>query len=218
MASALSHRPVLVIDTAGRWCAGALRCADGRVITHDERMDRGQAERLAPMVEALLGEAGLHPSQLWRIGVATGPGSFAGTRAGTAFARGLALASGAQAIGISSLSAMALEADPDSTGSVFTAHDARRSELVWQVFRRGVADGAVTRSDTDAAKRALAASGADRLTGSGAVLLDPSSAWHDHAPLEALLALCESADAHAPLPSPVYARPPDAALPGGVIP
>lgn len=218
MASAPSHRPVLVIDTTGRWCAGALRCADGRVITQNETMDRGQAERLAPMVEALLGKAGLAPRELWRIGVATGPGSFAGTRAGTAFARGLALASGAQAIGISSLSAMAFEADPDSTHTVFTAHDARRSELVWQVFLCGVADGGVNRSDAETAKAALGASGAARLAGSGAVLLDPASSWHDHAPLEALLALCEAADPHAPLPSPVYARPPDAALPGGVVP
>lgn len=79
------------------------------------------------MVEALLGKAGLTPRELWRIGVATGPGSFAGTRAGTAFARGLALASGAQAMGISSLSAMAFEADPDSTHTVFTAHASART-------------------------------------------------------------------------------------------
>ena len=51
-------------------------------------MERGQAERLAPLVGELLDEAGMVSGELWRIGVATGPGSFAGTRAGTAFARG----------------------------------------------------------------------------------------------------------------------------------
>lgn len=212
-----SHRPVLVIDTTGRWCAAALRRADGRVFQHDEAMERGQAERLAPLVAELLSEAGMRPDALWRIGVATGPGSFAGTRAGTAFARGLALASGAQAVGISSLSALAREADPDGLATVFAVHDARRGELVWQVFERGTVSGEPVRSEGAEAGAAFAASGAGLITGSGARLLDASAGWRDHAPLHALLALCEEADENAPLPSPHYARPPDAALPGGIV-
>lgn len=218
MASDPRHRPVLVIDTTGRWCAAALQLADGRIIQRDEAMERGQAERLAPLVGELLDEAGMTPGELWRIGVATGPGSFAGTRAGTAFARGLALASGAQAVGISSLAAMARETDPEARETVFAVHDARRSELVWQVFESGAAQGEPVRSDVADARAAFTASGAAHLAGSGAQLLDPSATWTDHPPLMALLALTREADGQAPLPSPHYARPPDAALPGGIIP
>ncbi|MFC4726191.1 tRNA (adenosine(37)-N6)-threonylcarbamoyltransferase complex dimerization subunit type 1 TsaB [Glycocaulis abyssi] len=218
MANDTASRPVLVIDTTGRWCAAALQLADGQIIQRDEAMERGQAERLAPLVGELLDEAGMVPGELWRIGVATGPGSFAGTRAGTAFARGLALASGAQAVGISSLAAMAHEADPEGRAAVFAVHDARRGELVWQVFSHGAARGEPVRSDVSTALEALAASGATHLAGSGAHLLDPASPWVDHPPLMALLALTREADGNTPLPSPHYARPPDAALPGGIIP
>ncbi|WP_439632675.1 tRNA (adenosine(37)-N6)-threonylcarbamoyltransferase complex dimerization subunit type 1 TsaB [Glycocaulis sp.] len=218
MASDPLHRPVLVIDTTGRWCAAALQLANGRILQRDEAMERGQAERLAPLVGELLDEAGIAPRELWRIGVATGPGSFAGTRAGTAFARGLALASGAQAVGVSSLAAMAHEADPESRAAVFAVHDARRSELVWQVFSRGAAQGEPVRSDVADARAAFTASGAAHLAGSGAHLLDPASPWVDHSPLMALLALTREAGGDTPLPSPHYARPPDAALPGGIVP
>ncbi|MGY6663429.1 MAG: tRNA (adenosine(37)-N6)-threonylcarbamoyltransferase complex dimerization subunit type 1 TsaB [Glycocaulis sp.] len=218
MATNPANRPVLVIDTTGRWCAAALQLATGRILQRDEAMERGQAERLAPLVGELLDEAGIAPRELWRIGVATGPGSFAGTRAGTAFARGLALASGAQAVGISSLAAMAREADPESRAAVFAVHDARRSELVWQVFSRGAAQGEPVRSDVADARAAFTASGAAHLAGSGAHLLDPASPWVDHSPLMALLALTREAGGDTPLPSPHYARPPDAALPGGIVP
>lgn len=217
MPSAQPHRPVLVIDTTGRWCAAAL-CLEGRMIERNEAMDRGQAERLAPLVSELLEEAGIAARDLWRIGVATGPGSFAGTRAGTAFARGLAVPSGAQAIGISSLAAHAAEADPDGQATVFTVHDARRSELVWQIHRRGRAAGDAVRTGLAEARDAWIASQAEYLAGSGAPLLEPDNAWRDHAPLAALAELCLRASGVAPLPSPHYARPPDAALPGGIIP
>lgn len=216
MSAPAASRPVLVIDTTGRWCAAALK-AGGKVFERHETMERGQAERLAPLVGELLAEAGLHPRDLARIGVATGPGSFAGTRAGTAFARGLALPTGARALGIPSLAALAHEADPACASTVFAAHDARRGELVWQIVERGVAQGEPARTGLEDARDALAASGACVITGSGSALLG-GQGWREHAPLGALLALCELAPDDAPLPSPLYARPPDAALPGGIVP
>ncbi|MGP1276041.1 MAG: tRNA (adenosine(37)-N6)-threonylcarbamoyltransferase complex dimerization subunit type 1 TsaB [Caulobacterales bacterium] len=217
MASARPHRPVLVIDTTGRWCAAALRLEDGQTFRRAEAMERGQAERLAPLVGELLDEAGLPAGALWRIGAATGPGSFAGTRAGTAFARGLALATGAKALGVSSLAAYAREADPDGRHTVFAVHDARRSELVWQVFASGTAQGDAARTGIDAAREAFARAANARLAGSGAALLGGAADAGQHAPLDALLALTLEADDTAPLPSPHYARPPDAALPGGIV-
>lgn len=214
-----SASAILVLDTTGRWCAAGLKRADGQVFTRHEAMARGQAERLAPLVEELLAEAGVTPGDIARIGVATGPGSFAGTRAGTAFARGLALATGAKALGVSSLAAWAYHADPGQTRTVAAIHDARRDELVFQLFTRGAAVSDILRLSIDEARTALAEYGDLVLTGSGAALLgaDPAG-FADEAPLAALMALTESARDDAPPPSPLYARPPDAALPGGIIP
>lgn len=210
---------ILVLDTTGRWCAAAIRRGDGQVFARSEAMTRGQAERLAPLVGELLTEAGVAPGAIARIGVAAGPGSFAGTRAGTAFARGLALATGAKAIGVSSLAAWAHAADPGRARTVAALHDARRGELAWQVFTRGEAVTEIRRLPVEEARAALADFGDVILTGSGAALLgaDPAG-FTDEAPLDALLALTAQAAGDAPLPSPLYARPPDAALPGGIIP
>ncbi|MCC5980949.1 MAG: tRNA (adenosine(37)-N6)-threonylcarbamoyltransferase complex dimerization subunit type 1 TsaB [Oceanicaulis sp.] len=214
-----SASAILVLDTTGRWCAAGLKRADGQVFTRHEAMARGQAERLALLVEELLTEAGVVPREIARIGVATGPGSFAGTRAGTAFARGLALATDAQALGVSSLAAWAHQADPGQTRTVAAIHDARRGEAVLQVFTLGEPVSEILRLSIDDARAALAEYGDVVLTGSGAALLgaDPAG-FADEAPLAALMALTGMADEDAPPPSPRYARPPDAALPGGIIP
>ena len=91
---------ILAIDTTGQGCSVALRAPGQADLVLTEAMARGQAERLAPMVEGILETAGLSPRDLDRIGVCTGPGSFAGSRIGVAFARGLALAVGADCVGI----------------------------------------------------------------------------------------------------------------------
>lgn len=71
-------------------------------------MQRGQAERLAPMVREIMDEAGIAFAALDRIAVTKGPGSFTGVRVGLSFARALALALGKQCIGVSTLEALAL--------------------------------------------------------------------------------------------------------------
>jgi tRNA threonylcarbamoyladenosine biosynthesis protein TsaB len=206
--------PVLALDTTARWCAAAIRLDGGEVVEMREDMARGHAERLAPMVEELLTRAGLAPSALWRIAAATGPGSFAGTRVGTAFARGLALAAGGRAVGVYSLSAWARTADPASSRDVAAIHDARRGEVVIQIFRHGAALGDPERLGVEQAREQLAPDWL--LAGSDAPLLGGTAP--DGPPLAALLALAGELPGDAPPPSPLYARPPDAKLPGGLDP
>ena len=55
-------------------------------------MARGHAEALAPMVQDIMAQAGLGFSQLDRLAVTTGPGTFTGQRVGLAFMRGLRVA------------------------------------------------------------------------------------------------------------------------------
>ncbi len=81
--------------------------AGPRLIGLCEQMQRGHAERLAQMIEDVMTRAELEFSQLGRIAVTTGPGSFTGTRVGVATARALALAADLPLIGVSSLAVMA---------------------------------------------------------------------------------------------------------------
>lgn len=69
-------------------------------------MTRGHAERLFPMIEDVLAEAGIGFGDLTRVAVCTGPGSFTGLRVGVAAARGLALGCGIPAVGITRFEAV----------------------------------------------------------------------------------------------------------------
>ncbi|MEE2565436.1 tRNA (adenosine(37)-N6)-threonylcarbamoyltransferase complex dimerization subunit type 1 TsaB [Hyphobacterium marinum] len=197
---------LLVIDTTGPACSVALRLPGAADRLVSETIGRGHAERLAPMVETLLAEAGILARDLDRIGVTTGPGSFAGVRVGVAFARGLSLATGAPAVGVSTLAVRARQADPTGERRVAIVHDARRGERVVQAFDRGRPAGdpetiAAAEEDGWRARHNL----------------------HDReaeTPLDltVLLDACEMVGEADVPPSPFYARPPDAKLPGGRAP
>ena len=106
---------ILAFDT----CLGAVsvavrwRGAGGEWLmrhAHEVR-ERGHAERLMPMMAEVMEEAGLAFSDIDRIAVTVGPGTFTGVRVGVAAARGLALASGVATVGATSLAVMAHQAD-----------------------------------------------------------------------------------------------------------
>ncbi|MGQ0676762.1 MAG: tRNA (adenosine(37)-N6)-threonylcarbamoyltransferase complex dimerization subunit type 1 TsaB, partial [Rhodospirillales bacterium] len=99
--------PILAFDCAGAACSVVL-WQKGRVLARRAQASRhGQAEILLPMIEAALAEAGLSYGALAAIATTQGPGSFTGLRAGLAAARGLKLATGLPAIGVSTFDAAA---------------------------------------------------------------------------------------------------------------
>ena len=100
---------ILAIDTSAGQCAVALLGA-GEPVSERAEMDRGHAEALFPMIEAVLARAGAAYPDVTRIAVCTGPGSFTGVRIGVAAARGLALSLGIPVIGVSRFEALAAEA------------------------------------------------------------------------------------------------------------
>lgn len=107
---ASSDRPILGFDTSAAHCAAVLLSGDRILAQRTEEMTRGQAERLLPLIEDVLAEAGVAWDEVGRLGVGTGPGNFTGLRIAVAAARGLALALDIPAIGVSSFDAITPEA------------------------------------------------------------------------------------------------------------
>lgn len=121
--------PLLAVDTALGACSVAVLEAD-QVLAHIfEPMDRGHAERLAPMVDEAMKMAGSDFNHIARLAVTTGPGTFTGQRVGLAFMRGLRLALQIPLVGVTTLEAIAAAACAQ-TGQdrVAVVHDARRNE------------------------------------------------------------------------------------------
>ena len=110
---------ILAFDTATDRATSAL-VDDGEVL--GERVSR--ASTLLSDVDALLRQAGAHPRDIDALAIGTGPGSFTGIRIGLAAARGLGLALGVTAAGVSTLDALATGA-PGATPVI----DAKRREV-----------------------------------------------------------------------------------------
>jgi len=125
---------VLAIETALAQCAVCV-LEGGRETVRAEPMAKGHAETLPLMVREALEAAGVAAGDLSRIAVTVGPGSFTGVRVGLAFARGLAVGTPAEAVGISTLEAIARAAGAAAEGEAVAAVvDARRGEAFLQVF------------------------------------------------------------------------------------
>lgn len=188
---------VLAFDTSAAHCAAAL-LRDGRAFLRDEAMDKGQAERLMPLLEELLAEAGIGWHDLTVLGVGTGPGNFTGVRIAVAAARGLALGLGIPAVGVTRLEALAHGLPRPLT----VIEDARRGECYVQHFGT---DGPQT---ARLQPGPVAAGGP--ATGSGAA--DPLPPAMPLALAVAQIAAARAGDG-APRPAPFYLRGADAAPP-----
>ena len=105
---------ILAFDTSGPYCAVAL--AQSGQITHhaSEDMARGQAERLMGLLQETLDHENLAWADLDALAVGVGPGNFTGIRISVSAARGLALALGIPAIGVSTFQAFAPPVGPSS--------------------------------------------------------------------------------------------------------
>lgn len=93
---------LLVIDSATTACSIALADGTRLIAESHEVVGRGHAERLIPMVEALLD--GRRPTAIL---VDCGPGSFTGVRVGLSAAHGMAIGWNVPLTGYSSLAAIA---------------------------------------------------------------------------------------------------------------
>jgi tRNA threonylcarbamoyl adenosine modification protein YeaZ len=193
----LEKRATIAFDCSGPWCAAAL-LVDGKPIQRHEAMEKGQAERLIPLLEELLTEAGIGWCDLGALAVGTGPGNFTGVRIAVAAARGLALALGIPAIGVTRLEALA----HGLPRPLIVIEDAKRGQVYVQAF---TPDGAGAAHLADLAKPVGPATGS--AAGEGA--LPPAMPF-----IEAIARIgAARAGQPQPRPAPFYLRGADAAPP-----
>jgi tRNA threonylcarbamoyl adenosine modification protein YeaZ len=214
---------VLAIDTALEACSAAvLDTARAEIVATENRaMVRGHAEALIPMIARVMAAARIEFSELDRIAVTVGPGSFTGLRVGIAAARAIALAAGKPAIGLTTLSGFAApHIAADDTRSVAAAIDARHEHVYLQVFGPGGRTVVAPRIAPLREAVLAALTGSARIVGSGAELI--AGSWPRTQPPPALVDQrgapdidwiarlgAAAADPHGP-PKPLYLRAPDA--------
>lgn len=215
---------ILALETSMGVCGVAVLRADGdsrAVFAREEKMARGHAEALLPMLAATMQDAKLGFDSLGRIAATLGPGSFTGVRIAIAAARALALVTPAKLWGTDSLTVMARAVVAVAAGGPFTvAVDARGGQLYFGLYSTdGDRLAGPTLLAPDAAAELLPAdlkvavgSGGRRLAEAAlsrglkveAKLpeLEPSAV--------ALAELACAADETLPSLHPIYLRPPDA--------
>lgn len=131
---------ILALDCAGAACSAAIiagpdaqgaRCLTQRV----ERLRRGHAERIIPMVQDCLTDARLTAKDLTAVAATVGPGAFTGIRIGLAAALGIARAVGIPVIGVRVTDALAADVPVDRDRPLIVALDSRRTDPFCAVFQ-----------------------------------------------------------------------------------
>lgn len=128
----------LALDTSHP--VGSVAAARDGVLIGSEQF-REPATHLVALghsVDHVLGAAAMSASQLDRIAVVTGPGSFTGLRIGLSFAKGLHAATGVSLVSIDALRLLALPHLAQAT-RVCAMIDARRGEVYAAVYERASA-------------------------------------------------------------------------------
>ena len=118
-------KPALILgfDTSAAHCAAALLSGETVLAARHAEGGRGQVERLMPLLEDILNDAGYAWADLSAIGVGVGPGNFTGIRISVSAARGLSLALNIPAIGVSTFEATRITAPAGTVPTVTAPRD-----------------------------------------------------------------------------------------------
>ena len=124
-------KPVLALDAALGGCVVAVLNGGA----HHARVletGRDQAAKLMPMVQDVMGEAGVAMADLGLVVTTTGPGSFTGLRIGLSAARALGLALSLPVQGVSTFAAMVRSCRPK--GKSLVVLESKRADFYVQAF------------------------------------------------------------------------------------
>jgi tRNA threonylcarbamoyladenosine biosynthesis protein TsaB len=220
---------ILALDSSGGACSAAF-WAGGRLRARRfERLERGHAERLMPMVLEVMAEAGVALAAVDLFAGTTGPGTYTGLRIGLASLRALALAAGRPMLGVTSFEAVAhgTTAAERAGRRLLVAIESKRDDLYAQLFSDRLAPAGDPLAETPSALAArfagtallLAGDGAPRAAAAlGAVGCDLRRAAGIGLPdaaMVASLAAARASEAGFDPPHPLYLRPPDVTRPDG---
>lgn len=123
---------IIALDTSTEYCSLAL-WLNGNTISKEVLAGQRHSELLLPMLQTMLAEVEITLKQIDGVAFGAGPGSFTGLRIACGIAQGLAFAQDVPIAGISTLEALAQQAD---TSKVLTALDARMGELYFAAYEK----------------------------------------------------------------------------------
>ena len=125
---------LLALDTATEAGSVAL-LHDGKVTSHYEVIPRLHAQKLLPMIQALVAEAGIGLGALDAIAFGRGPGAFTGVRIAIGVVQGLGFALDRPVLPVSNLAVLAQGAwRLHGARHVAAAIDARMDEVYWGCY------------------------------------------------------------------------------------
>lgn len=129
--------------------AGCALCGGGKIIAEEFlNTSHTHSETLMPMIASCLKSAGVELSDVEKIAVSAGPGSFTGLRIGIATAKGLAMGAEKPVCAVSTLEAAAYNF-VGIDGVICACMDARRKQVYNALFRSE--NGVITRLCEDRA-------------------------------------------------------------------
>lgn len=164
---------LLAIDASSDGCSVALQC-EGRVVHKASTEPRTHAQVLLQLIDACMAEAESTPSQLTKVAVVNGPGSFTGVRIAVSVAQGLAYGLNLPVVSVSSLDLLAYSASRflEQDAIVISALDARMQEIYWSAYAYSAESSsfAIEREASVSTYQALIDANADFTAGSKPVI------------------------------------------------
>jgi tRNA threonylcarbamoyladenosine biosynthesis protein TsaB len=126
---------LLAVDTSTEACSAAL-LIDDEVHARYRLAPRQHAQLILPMVDELMSEAGLRPSDLHALAFGRGPGAFTGLRIAAGVIQGIAFGADLPVVPVSSLAALAQGLCRERGAErILAAIDARMAEVYWGMYR-----------------------------------------------------------------------------------
>lgn len=126
---------ILAIDTSNNVLGISLVDNEKVLGEHITNVKINHSVRVIPAIEHLMKECEIKPSELTKIVVAKGPGSYTGVRIGVTIAKTLAWTLNIPLVGVSSLEILAASVGRYFHGSISPLFDARRGQVYTGLYQ-----------------------------------------------------------------------------------
>ncbi|WP_313801765.1 tRNA (adenosine(37)-N6)-threonylcarbamoyltransferase complex dimerization subunit type 1 TsaB [Cytobacillus sp.] len=126
---------LLSIDTSNYALGVALLDGNQVIGEYITNIKKNHSVRVMPAIEALMKDCDIKPSDLSKIVVAKGPGSYTGVRIGVTIAKTLAWTLNIPLTGVSSLEVLAASAGRYFNGVISPIFDARRNQIYTGLYQ-----------------------------------------------------------------------------------